>query len=97
MIKVKLLDNRILVLPDEREEKTKSGLIIPEDMQERSAKGTVIAVGEGLITPTNELIPIRVKVKEIIYYGKFVGNEITLDDTEYIIMRDVDILLIEEK
>ena len=96
MTKVKLLDNRILVLPDEEEKISKGGILIPENMQESSARGIVIEIGDGLRTPEGKTLPMRVSKDDIVHYGKYVGTEITLDDIEYLIMREGDILMTEE-
>ena len=86
----KPLKDRVLVEPKEAEEKTASGIIIPESAKEKPQKGVVVAVGEG-----KKDEPISVKEGDHVIYGKFAGTEITIDDKDYLIMREDDILLKE--
>mgnify|MGYP000058218316 CR=1 FL=1 len=89
-MKHKPLKDRVLVEPKEAEEKTASGIIIPESAKEKPQKGVVVAVGEG-----KKDEPISVKEGDHVIYGKFAGTEITIDDKDYLIMREDDILLKE--
>jgi len=79
-------EDRVLVQPAPAEEKTSSGIIIPDTAKEKPQKGKVIAVGDGL-----EDKPVTVKVGDNILYGKYSGTEITIDGTDYLIMRNSDI------
>lgn len=79
-----------MVKPHEAEEKTASGIYIPESAQEKPQRGTVVAVGEG-----KKDEPMTVKVGDVVLYGKYSGTEIKIDGTDYLIMREDDILLIE--
>jgi chaperonin GroES len=87
--KVKPLGDRVLIEPLGAEEKTASGIIIPETAKEKPQRGTVIAVGPG----TNDE-KMEVKKGDVVIYGKFSGTEITIDDTDYIIMKQSEILAI---
>jgi chaperonin GroES len=89
-MKQKPLKDRVLVKPHEAEEKTASGIYIPESAQEKPQRGTVVAVGEG-----KKDEPMTVKVGDVVLYGKYSGTEIKIDGTDYLIMREDDILLIE--
>ena len=89
--KYRPLKDRVLVQPNKAEEKTISGIIIPNSAQEKPQKGIVIAVGEG--APGE---PTPLKVGDVVIYGKYGGTEITIDDIDYLIMREDDILLIEK-
>ncbi len=88
-INIKPLADRVLVEPLPAETTTSSGLIIPDSAKEKQQKGTVIAVGKG--TKDN---PMTVKIGDVILYGKYAGTEIELEDSEYLIMRESDILAI---
>jgi chaperonin GroES len=79
-------EDRVLVEPAAAEAKTASGIIIPDTAKEKPQKGKVVAVGEGLKDK-----PVTVKVGDQILYGKYSGTEITIDGTEYLIMRNSDI------
>jgi chaperonin GroES len=89
-MKQKPLKDRVLVKPHEAEEKTASGIYIPESAQEKPQRGTVVAVGEG-----KKDEPMTVKVGDVVLYGKYSGTEIKIDGTDYLIMREDDILLVE--
>jgi len=88
-VNIKPLADRVLVLPEAAEEKTASGIIIPDTAKEKPQKGTIIAVGNG---KTDE--PMTVKAGDTVLYGKYSGTEITVKDTEYLIMRESDIFAI---
>ena len=88
-VKVKPLSDRVLVQPAEAEEKTKSGIIIPDTAKEKPQKGKVIAAGPG-----KKDEPTTVKVGDEILYGKYAGTEISVEGTDYLIMRESDILAI---
>ena len=85
----KPLSDRVLVQPAEAEEKTKSGIIIPDTAKEKPQKGKVIAAGPG-----KKDEPTTVKVGDEILYGKYAGTEISVEGTDYLIMRESDILAI---
>ena len=89
-MKHKPLKDRVLVEPKEAEEKTASGIIIPDSAKEKPQKGIVVAVGEG-----KKDQPMSVQEGDHVIYGKFAGTEITIDDKDYLIMREDDILLKE--
>lgn len=88
-INIKPLADRVLVEPLQAETTTASGLIIPDSAKEKQQKGTVIAVGKG----TKEE-PMTVKVGDTVLFGKYGGTELVIEDTEYLIMRESDILAI---
>ena len=81
------ISDRVLVKPAAAEETTKGGIIIPDTAKEKPQRGTVIAVGTG-----KKDEPITVKVGDTVLYGKYSGTEITLENEEYLIMRESDIL-----
>ena len=86
---VKPLSDRVLILPNPAEEKTAGGLIIPATAKDKPLAGKVIAVGPG----TSE-IKMEVKVGDQVLYGKYAGQEINVDGTDYLIMKQQDILAI---
>ena len=88
-VSLKPLADRVLVEPAEAEEKTASGIIIPDTAKEKPQKGKIVAVGKGTKDE-----PMTVKVGDTILYGKYAGTEITIDDKEYLIMRESDIFAI---
>ncbi len=88
-VKIKPLADRVLVEPMEAETKTASGIIIPDTAKEKPQKGKVVAVGPG--TKDNE---ITVAVGDTVLYGKYSGTELKLDGTDYLMMRESDILAI---
>ena len=88
-LKIKPLADRVLVEPLEAETKTASGIIIPDSAKEKPQKGNVVAVGVG--TKEN---PITVKVGDTVLYGKYSGTELKLENNDYLIMRESDILAI---
>ena len=92
MASFKPLHDRVLVRRIQGEEKTKGGLIIPDNAKEKPAEGEVIAVGDGARKDSGELIAPVVKAGYRILFGKWSGTEVTLDGTEYLIMKESDIL-----
>ncbi|MDR3095145.1 MAG: co-chaperone GroES [Bacteroidales bacterium] len=88
-VKIKPLSDRVLVQPQEAESKTASGLIIPDTAKEKPQKGTVVAVGPGTKDET-----IQVNVGDVVLYGKYSGTELNVDGTDYLIMRQSDILAV---
>lgn len=95
-MKLKPLADRIVVERIEEEVK-KGGIIIPDTAKEKPQHGKVIAVGPGRIDEKGNRIPMEVKKGDFILFGKYSGNEIKIDDKEYLIMREDDVLAIVEK
>ncbi|TNE71638.1 co-chaperone GroES [bacterium] len=91
MASIQPLGDRVLVKPDVAEEKTASGLFIPDTAKEKPQRGTVIAVGGGKVENGTK-IDMTVKAGDKVLYGKYSGTELTLDNEEYMIMRESDIL-----
>jgi chaperonin GroES len=88
-LKIKPLADRVLIEPSQAETKTASGIIIPDNAKEKPQKGTVAAVGNGTKDE-----PITVKIGDTVLYGKYAGTELKLEGTDYLIMRESDILAI---
>ncbi len=95
-MKLKPLQDRVLVQRIEEEVK-KGGIIIPDTAKEKPQQGKVIAVGPGRVDEKGNRIPMEVKKGDIVLFGKYSGNEVKIEDTEYLIMREDDILAIVEK
>ena len=95
-MKIRPLQDRVIVKRLEEEEKTKGGIIIPDTAKEKPQEGKVIAVGKGKVTEDGKLIPLDVKVGDKILFGKYSGTEIKIGSEEHLIMREEDILGIIE-
>ncbi len=95
-MKVRPLHDRILVKRFEEKEVKKGGIIIPDTAKEKPQEGEVIAVGTGKLTEDGKRQPLEVKVGDKILFGKYSGTEVKLDDEEYLIMREDDVLGIIE-
>ncbi|HOM27112.1 MAG TPA: co-chaperone GroES [bacterium] len=96
--KIRPLGDRVVVEPLEAEEKTKGGIILPDTAKEKPQEGKVVAVGKGKLNDKGELTPLEVKVGDKVLYGKYSGTEVTVDNKQYIILREEDILaIVEEK
>jgi len=93
---IKPLNDRVLVLRIEEEDKTKGGLIIPDTAKEKPQEGKVIAVGPGKFDENGKRVPPEVKASDRILFGKYSGNEINIDGVEHLIMREDDILAVLE-
>jgi len=93
---IKPLGDRILVKPIEQEEEKIGGIIIPDTAKEKPQQGEVVAVGPGKVSENGTVIPLEVKVKDKVLFGKYSGTEVTVDDKEYLILRESDILAIIE-
>jgi chaperonin GroES len=88
-LKGKILAGKILVKPQEAEEKTKSGIIIPDSAKEKPQQGTVVLVGAD-----KKDEPMEVKVGDVVVYGKYSGTELNIDDEDYLLMSQSDVLYI---
>ena len=91
---LKPLSDRILVKPVEAEQKTESGIIVPDTAKEKPMRGEIISVGPGKVSSEGKVLPMNVKVGDVVLYGKYSGTEITLDREEYLIVRESDILAV---
>ena len=88
------LGDRVVVQPSEREETTKSGIVIPDTAKEKPQRGTVIAVGQGRRDDDGDRIPLDVEVGQEVLFAKYGGTEFKLDDEEYLILAERDILAV---
>jgi len=95
-MKLKPLQDRILVQRVEEENKTKGGIIIPDTAKEKPAEGKIIAVGNGKVGEDGKRIALEVKVGDRVLFGKYSGTEVKVEGEEYLIMREDDVLGIIE-
>jgi chaperonin GroES len=95
-MKVKPLQDRVLVKRVEEETKTKGGIIIPDSAKEKPQQGKVIAAGNGKSKDDGKRVPLDVKAGDLILFGKYSGQEIKLDGEEYLIMREDEVLAVIE-
>ncbi len=91
---IKPLADRVVVKPLEQEEKQQGGIIIPDTAKEKPQEGEIIAVGPGKISDSGEKIAMEVKKGDRVLYGKYSGTEVTVNNEDYLIMRESDILAI---
>jgi chaperonin GroES len=97
-MKLKPLDDRIVVKANEAEERTASGLVIPDTAKEKPQQGTVLAVGPGRRSEqSGNLIPLDVKVGDTVVYSKYGGTEITVDGQDLLILTSRDVLAVLDK
>lgn len=95
-MKIRPLQDRVLVERIEEEEKTKGGIIIPDTAREKPQQGKVIAVGSGKTDEKGKQVPVGVKPGERVLFGKYAGSEIEVDGKQFLIMREEDILGVVE-
>jgi chaperonin GroES len=91
-MKLRPLQDRILVERVGEEEKTKGGIIIPDTAKEKPAEGKVVAVGKGKVDENGKRIALEIKKGDRILFGKYSGSEVKIDGNEYLIMREEDVL-----
>ncbi len=96
-MKFKPLKDRVLVKYSDEPEKSAGGIIIPETAKEKPQKGEIIAVGSGKITDDGKVQAMEVKVGDVVLFEKYSGSKINMDNEEYLIIREDDILGIEQK
>jgi len=88
------LGDRVVLKPVEREERTKSGIVLPDTAKEKPQEGIVEAVGTGRILDNGTKVPMELTVGEKVLYAKYAGNEFKLDDVEYLIISEKDVLAV---
>jgi chaperonin GroES len=91
-VKIQPLGDRVLVKPVEQKETKRGGIIIPDTAKEKPQEGLVVATGKGKTTEDGKVLAMDVKAGDKILYGKYSGSEVKLDDQEYLIMHQDDIL-----
>ncbi len=93
-MKIRPMNDNVLVLRVEEEQKTAGGIIIPDTAKKKSQEGKVIAVGSGKVAKNGQRIPLDVKVDDSILFSKYAGAEIKINGVEHIFMKESDILAI---
>jgi chaperonin GroES len=91
-MKLKPLQDRVIVKQSEAEEKTASGILLPDSAKEKPTRGTVIAVGPGKLDDNGKPMTLGVHVKDSVYYGKYAGTEVEVNGEKFVILRESDIL-----
>ncbi len=92
MVNFRPLQDRLVVKRLDAEEKTKGGIIIPDTAKEKPQQGKVLAVGNGARDEQGKIVPLEVKVGNIVLFGKWGGTEVTLDGEDLLIMKESDVL-----
>ena len=95
-MKIRPLQDRILVKRIEEEEKTKGGIIIPDTAKEKPSEGKVVAVGKGKVSEDGKVLPLDVKKGDRILFSKYAGTDVVVEGDEHIIIREDDVLGILE-
>ena len=95
-MKIRPLNDRLLVQRLEEEEKTAGGIIIPDSAKEKPAEGKVVAVGPGKTNDAGERVALQIKEGDVILFSKYGGTDVKLDGEDYLIMREDDVLGIVE-
>src|SRR5580765_4772979 len=91
-MKLKPLQDRVIVKQSEAEEKTKSGILLPDTAKEKPTKGKVIAVGPGRLDDSGKPMEIGLRVGDTVYYGKYSGTDIEVNSEKFVILRESDVL-----
>ena len=94
---VKPLDDRILVKQSEAEEKTAGGIVLPDAAREKPQRGKVVVTGPGKMLDSGKRGKMGLKKGDEVYYGKYTGTEVKIDGTEYVILKESDVLAVIEK
>ena len=93
-MKIQPLGDRVVIEALEAKEKTKGGIVLPDTAKEKPQEGRVVAAGKGKILEDGKLIPLEVKVGDKVLYGKYSGTEVNIDEKEYLIAKEEDILAV---
>lgn len=91
----KPLGDRVIVQPEQAEQTTKSGIVLPDTAQEKPQTGIVVSVGPGRVTEEGKTLPVNVKAQDVVIYAKYGGTEIKVDGNEYLIVSEKDILAVK--
>lgn len=92
-MKLKPLGDRIVVKPSTQEEVTKSGIVLPDTVEkEKKEEGEVVAIGSG-----EKIAKLNIKVGDVVIFGKYSGDEVTVEEVEYKVLKDEDVLAVLEK
>jgi len=95
-LRIKPLDDRIVIEQCEAEERTAGGIVLPDTAKEKPQRGKVLAVGPGKLLDSGKRGTMSVKVGDEIFYGKYAGSDVEVDGKKYVILRESDVLAIIE-
>ena len=95
-MKIRPLNDRVLVIREEEKQKSAGGIIIPDTAKEKPQRGKIVAAGPGKMGEDGKRIPLEVKKGDRVLFGKYAGTEIKLDGVEHVFMKEDDILSIVE-
>jgi len=95
-VRVKPLNDHVLVRRSEAEERTKGGIVLPDTAKEKPREGTVVAVGEGKLLDTGKRAPMSVKEKDRVLFSSYAGTEVRLEGDDYLLLSESDILAVIE-
>lgn len=90
--KITPLGDRVVIKPSTREEVTKSGIVIPDTAKEKPQEGLIVAVGPGRLNEEGKRVAMELKAGDKVLYAKYAGTEIKLDNEEYLILRESDVM-----
>ena len=96
-MKIRPLQDRVIVKRVQEEEKTKGGIIIPDTAKEKPIEGTVVAVGSGTQLKNGKVVPLDVKAGDRVLFGKYSGTEVKVDGEELVLLREDDVLAVFTK
>ena len=96
-MKIRPLQDRVIVKRVQEEEKTKGGIIIPDTAKEKPIEGQVVAVGNGKVLEDGKVRPLDIKAGDRVLFSKYAGTEIKIDEQEFLILREDEVLAILEK
>jgi chaperonin GroES len=91
-LKINPLDDRVVVTPIEAEEKTAGGVILPDTAKEKPQQGKVVAVGPGTLTKDGKRVPCSLRKGDVVVYGKYAGSDVKIENKEYKILRESEVL-----
>jgi chaperonin GroES len=96
-LKIRPLDDRVVVERSEAEERTRGGIVLPDTAREKPQQGKVIAAGPGkLLEKSGERGKMSLKVGDVVFYGKYTGTEVELEGEKYVILRESDVLAVQD-
>ena len=96
--RIRPLADRVVIKPQEREEKTKAGLFLPDTAsKEKPQQGTVMAVGEGRLDDNGKRVPLSLQAGDTVLFAKYAGTDIKIDDVDYLILAEKDVLAIVQE
>ena len=93
-MKIQPLGDRVVVEALEAKAKTKGGIVLPETAKEKPQEGKIVAAGKGKVSDDGKVVPLEVTVGDKVLYGKYTGTEVNIDEKEFLIIKEEDILAI---